>query len=57
MTDPGNPVSLVEGLAALIDDESLRMRLGCAARRQAVSRHTWEAHTRRIIERAVELFG
>jgi glycosyltransferase involved in cell wall biosynthesis len=38
------------GIAALIDDPGRAVRLGRAARERAVSRHTWRAHTERIVE-------
>lgn len=47
---PGDPDSLMQGLRRLIDDDALRARLGAAARRQAVARHTWHEHTQRIVE-------
>ena len=50
MTVPGNVDSLVEGLRVLIDDPARRDALGAEARRLAVERHSWRAHTRRIIQ-------
>ncbi len=55
MTRPGDPDSLMEGLAALADDPALRERLGRAAREEAVAKYTWREHTRKIIERLKEL--
>ena len=49
MTIPGNVDSLVDGLRVLIDDQARRDALGAEARRLAVDRHTWRAHTGRII--------
>jgi glycosyltransferase involved in cell wall biosynthesis len=54
MVVPGDADSLAGGLAALIDDPARRAELGREARRLAVERHTWSAHTARIIERLGE---
>ncbi len=50
LSDPGNASSLADALVRLVDDPLLRMRLGEAARRRALERHTWEAHVGGIIE-------
>ena len=55
LVPPGDAAALAAGLARLIDDPALRDRLGAAARQQAVERHTWREHTRRIVERLEEL--
>lgn len=55
MVKPGDVESLVSGLKTLIDDKELRIRLGQAAREEVVGKYTWEAHTRRIIEKFKEL--
>ena len=49
MTVPGSVDSLVEGLRELIEQPARRKALGAEARRLAVDRHSWRAHTRRII--------
>ncbi len=49
MVEPGDVNSLVDGLRMLIDDPARRARLGEEARRLVVERHTWRAHTGRII--------
>ena len=54
---PGDPVALAAGLLELLEDESLRRRLGRAAREEAVTRHTWEEHTRKIVEKLKERCG
>lgn len=51
---PGDVAALAEGLLTLIGDTALRERLGRAAREEAVSRHTWAEHTRRIVEKLKE---
>ena len=49
MTVPGSVDSLVEGLRELIEQPARRKALGAEARRLAVDRHSWRAHTQRII--------
>lgn len=49
-TVPGDAASLSLALERLADDAPLRARLGRAARNRAEERHTWCAHTRRIVE-------
>jgi glycosyltransferase involved in cell wall biosynthesis len=41
---PGDPEALASGLARLIADRDLRLKLGIAARQAALTRHTWRAH-------------
>ena len=57
LVEPGNVEALVSGLERLLVDESLCRRLGEAARRVAVERHTWKEHTRRIVERLRAVSG
>jgi glycosyltransferase involved in cell wall biosynthesis len=47
---PGDVDSLVSGLAALVDDPARREALGRAARQLVLERHSWRAHTARIVE-------
>ena len=54
MCVPGDPDSLARGLADLIDNPARRDVLGREARRLVLERHTWRAHTARIIERLRE---
>lgn len=49
MVKPGQVRELAIGMARLIDDAPLRDRLGRAARAAALERHTWRAHTARIM--------
>jgi glycosyltransferase involved in cell wall biosynthesis len=50
LVSPGDADELAEGLRAVIEDASLRHRLAASARREVVAKHTWRAHTRRIVE-------
>jgi glycosyltransferase involved in cell wall biosynthesis len=50
MVPPGDADALAAGLRTLIDDPERRAALGREARRLAVERHTWRAHTARIVE-------
>jgi len=50
LVKPGDPYDLSRGIERLIDDPALRTELGRAARADAVAKHTWLQHTRRIIE-------
>lgn len=49
LVPPGDIPTLAARLARLRDDAALRARLGNAARRTAVQRHTWDAAVRRIL--------
>jgi glycosyltransferase involved in cell wall biosynthesis len=50
MVTPGDPDALADGLRALIADPARREALGRVARRLVLERHTWHAHTGRIID-------
>ncbi len=50
MVTPADVDSLVDGLKALVEDPARRERLGRAARQLVLDRHTWQAHTARIID-------
>jgi glycosyltransferase involved in cell wall biosynthesis len=50
MVIPGDVPSLVDGLRALIENPARREQLAGEARRMAVERHSWQEHTRRIID-------
>lgn len=55
MVRPGDVGQLAAAIGALHDDAERRARLGAAARAEAVARHTWKEHTRRIVARLAEL--
>lgn len=50
MVEPGSVSSLAAGLRVLIEDAAMRDRLAAEARRMVVERHTWQSHTRRIVD-------
>jgi glycosyltransferase involved in cell wall biosynthesis len=54
---PGDVDALVEGLRVLLEDRERRNRLGREAREEAVARHTWKEHTRRILDKLGERCG
>jgi glycosyltransferase involved in cell wall biosynthesis len=47
---PGDVDALTEGMQVLIEDPERRARLGAAARKEVLAKHTWRQHTGRIIE-------
>ena len=51
LTPPGDVDALARAIARLAGDPALRERLGGEARRVALERHTWRAHTQRTIDR------
>jgi glycosyltransferase involved in cell wall biosynthesis len=50
LVTPGDVEDLARGLKTLVDDVPRRERLGTAARREVVAKHSWLEHTRKIIE-------
>lgn len=50
LVSPGSVKDLAAGLARLIDDQSLRERLGKGACHVAVRQYTWRAHVGRILD-------
>jgi len=57
MVVPGDVDSLANGLRALVEDPETRAALGAEARRLAVQRHTWRAHTERIVDALRQMAG
>jgi len=53
----GDVKSLKMSLKNLIDDPSLRSRLGNSARKEVLSKFTWEKHTSKILEKLQERCG
>lgn len=54
---PGSVESLAQGLGHLLDHPELAARLGQAAREQVLAHHTWEQHTRKILDKLKEICG
>ena len=54
LVKPGDVEALTDGLKKLIDNPTLRQRLGQMARQEVVAKYTWKEHTRRIIEKLKE---
>jgi len=56
LVEPGNARQLAEAILRLSESRDLRERLGSAARRAAVERHTWKQNAQRVIDqyRALE---
>jgi glycosyltransferase involved in cell wall biosynthesis len=48
--EPGNARQLAEAILRLSESRELRERLGSAARKAAVERHTWEQNAQRVID-------
>ncbi len=53
LVKPGDPEELSKGLLKLSKDPELRFRLGAAARCEVVDKYSWEAHTKRIIDKLI----
>ncbi|MCE9590349.1 MAG: glycosyltransferase [Planctomycetes bacterium] len=54
LVEPGDARSLATGLRKVIESPDMRTEMGAAARRDAVERHTWDRHTRRIVDKVRE---
>ncbi len=50
LIEPGNARQLAEAILRLSESRDLRERLGSAARRAAVERHTWKQNAQRVID-------
>ena len=53
--EPGNVKDMVKVIRELVENDSLRERLGRTARQTVVSKYTWKQHVNNIIERVGEL--
>jgi glycosyltransferase involved in cell wall biosynthesis len=49
LVEPGDARALSEAIIRLSESAELRERLGAAARREAVERHTWEQNAERVL--------
>jgi glycosyltransferase involved in cell wall biosynthesis len=50
LVEPGNVSELTDAILRLANSPELRLRLGAAARRAAVERHTWKQNAQRVID-------
>jgi glycosyltransferase involved in cell wall biosynthesis len=50
LVEPGNAHDLSKAIMRLADSSTLRERLGSAARREAISHHTWTHNARRVLD-------
>jgi glycosyltransferase involved in cell wall biosynthesis len=50
LVEPGNSQQLADAILRLSKSHELRERLGAAARRAAVERHTWKQNAQRVID-------
>ncbi|HEX8652322.1 MAG TPA: glycosyltransferase family 4 protein [Pyrinomonadaceae bacterium] len=49
LVEPGDARALSEAIISLSESAELRQRLGAAARREAIERHTWEHNAERVL--------
>ncbi len=54
MVNPGDPDSLKDALNIFMHNKDLADKLGRAARKEAIAKHTWKEHTRKIIYKLKE---
>ncbi len=57
LVKPGDADALMVGLQVLVEDQTLRLALGRAAREEVLRAHSWREHTRRIVEKLHECCG
>ena len=50
LIEPGDARQLADAILRLRDSPELRRRLGAAARRAAVEKHTWKQNAQRVID-------
>jgi glycosyltransferase involved in cell wall biosynthesis len=50
LVEPGNVSELIDGIVRLAASRELRERLGAAARRAAVERHTWNQNAQKVMD-------
>jgi len=55
LVPPGDEAALASALVRLVDDASLRARLGAAARARALECHTWTANVGGVVDRLRDL--
>jgi glycosyltransferase involved in cell wall biosynthesis len=50
LTEPGNEEELASAILRLSGSQTLRERLGAAARRAAIAEHTWKHNAQRVLD-------
>lgn len=55
LVEPGDARQLSEAILRLVNSPDLRARLGAAARREAVARHTWAHNAQRVLDAYSEI--
>ena len=55
LVEPGNVLEMEEALNKLVVDKELRHTLGINARKQVCEHYTWEIHTKKIIDKLIEI--
>jgi glycosyltransferase involved in cell wall biosynthesis len=50
LVEPGNARELSDAILRLVNSAQLRERLGAAARRESIARHTWTHNARRVLD-------
>jgi glycosyltransferase involved in cell wall biosynthesis len=50
LVEPGNARELSEAIMRLVNSRQLRERLGAAARREAIAKHTWTHNAARVLD-------
>jgi glycosyltransferase involved in cell wall biosynthesis len=55
LVEPNDPVALARAIERLANDESLRARLGAAARQTVIERYTWQHNAARVFDQVAKL--
>ncbi len=55
LIEPGSAQQLADAILRFMKSRELRERLGAAARRAAIERHTWKQNAQRVINEYVSL--
>jgi glycosyltransferase involved in cell wall biosynthesis len=55
LVEPNDPSALSAAIARLMNDQTLRAKIGSSARQDAIRRHSWQRNARRLIDAYDEL--